>query len=245
MSIRPFTFAAAVAAAALLTPVLTAPPVLAKDDPAAEAKAREAVKKDLKDKKFFYSYDLSYSVDSAKLKESRWSWKDPPPFTDVSEKQGGQFYAVLASDAGEQWVTLVLVKHPHFEQKGSSRAPFQVEFKSWAKTVLVSKIDEMAEGQYEDWIREATDVIKDKCKATKKKSLGPGEYYATAVGTDKKDKKRVRKTWVTWGTTGGGVPCTWIAEATIAEKFVDTEEIIKKVDDMIGGLKEIKDPRLK
>jgi hypothetical protein len=245
MSIRPFAIAAAVAAAAVMTSVAATRPLLAKDDPAAQATAREAVKKDLKEKKFFYTYDLSYSVDSAKLKESRWSWKDPPPFTDVSEKQGGEFFAQLASDAGEVWVTLVVVKHPHFEQKGSQRAPFQVEFKSWGKTVLVSKVDEMAEGQYEDWTREATDVIKDKCKVTKKRNLGPGEYYATAVGTDKKDKKRVRKIWATWGTTGSGVPCTWVAEATIAEKFVDTDEIIKKTEDMIAGLKEIKDPRLK
>ena len=245
MSIRPVVVAAAVAAAAALTPVLTAPSVLAKDDPAAEAKAREAVKKDLKDKKFFYTFDLSYFVDAPKLKESRWSWKDPPPFQEVSEKKGGQFYVVLASDSGEQWVTLVVIKHPHFEQQGNMRQPFEIPFKSWGKTVSVSKVGEIAEGQYEDWIREATDVIKDKCKATKKKTLGPGEYYATAVGTDKEDKKRVRKVWVTWGTTGAGTPCTWIATATIAEKFVDTEEILKKVDDMIGGLKEIKDPRLK
>jgi hypothetical protein len=244
MSIRPFIVAAAVAAAAALTPVLTAPSVLAKDDPAAEAKAREAVKKDLKEKKFFYTFDLMYAVDSVKLKESRWSWKDPPPFPEVSEKKGGQFWAVLASDAGEQWVTITVQKMPHYERNGNSETTFNLPFKSWGKTVLVSKVDDMAEGFYEDWILEATDVIKDKCKKTKKRNLGPGEFYATAVGTDKEDKKRVRKIWVVWKTTSG-VPCTWIAIATIAEKFIDTEEITKKAEDMIGGLKEVKDARLK
>ena len=245
MSIRPFVVAAAVAAAAALTPVLTAPSVLAKDDPAAEAKAREAVKKDLKEKKFFYTFDLSYAVDSVKLKESRWSWKDPPPFNEVTEKKGGQFYAVLAAETGEQWVQLAVSKMPHFERQGNSQSNFNYEFKSWGKSVAVSKTGDMAEGFYEDWIRECTDPIKDKSKATKKRTLGPGEYYATAVGTDKDDKKRVRKIWVVWGTTGSGTPCTWVAVATIAEKFVDTEEITKKVEDMISGMKEVTDKRLK
>jgi hypothetical protein len=245
MSMRPYVLAAAVAAAAALTPVLTSRPLLAKDDPAAQAAAREKVKKELKEKKFFYTFDLTYAVDSQKLKESRWTWTDPPPFQEVSEKQGGQFYVTLASETGEQWVTLAVIKSPHFERHGNQQSDFQHEFKSWGKTVPVSKIGDMAEGFYEDWIREATDVIKDKCKATKKRTLGPGEYYATAVGTDKEDKKRVRKIWAVWGTTGAATPCTWIAIATIAEKFVDTDEIIKKAEDMIGGLKEIKDPRLK
>lgn len=244
MSIRPFVVAAAVAAAAALTPVLTAPPVLAKDDPAAEAKAREAVKKDLKEKKFFYTFDLSYAVDSVKLKESRWNWSDPP-YPAANEKDNLQFNVRLAAETGEVWVQFMVWKSPHFERNGNMQSNFQREFKSWGKTVLVSKVGDIAEGIYENWIREATDVIKDKCKATKKRNLGPGEYYATAVGTDKEDKKRVRKIWAVWSTSGGGVPCTWQAEATIAEKFIDTEEITKKAEDMIAGMKEIKDARLK
>ena len=244
MSIRPFVVAAAVVAAAALTPVLTSRPLLAKDDAAAIAAAKEAVKKDLKEKKFFYTFDLSYAVDTVKLKESRWSWKDPP-FPGANEKGDVQYLATLASDAGERWVQFIVIKRPHFERNGSQQSNFQHEFKSWGKTVPVSKIGDMAEGFYEDWIREATDVIKDKSKPTKKRALGPGEYYATAVGTDKDEKKRVRKIWAIWGTTGSGTPCTWNVEATIAEKFVDTEEIIKKVEDMIAGLKEVKDPRLK
>ena len=244
MSIRPYAVAAAFAAAAVLTSVLVPGPLLAKDDPAEIAAAREAVKKDLKEKKSFFTFDLSYAVDTVKLKESRWSWKDPP-YPEAKEKEDLQFLATLASDSGEVWVRLAIWKSPHFERNGNMTTTFSHPFKSWGETVLVSKIDDMAKGYYEDWIREATDVVKDKCKATKKRKLGPGEYYATAVGTDKDEKKRVRRIWVVWGTTGAGTPCTWLAQATIVDKFIDTEEIIKKTEDMIAGLKEIKDQRLK
>jgi hypothetical protein len=234
---------AAAAASAVVGPWVAAS---AKDDPAAIAKAKEAVRADLKEKKWFYYHDLSYVVDAPKLKESRWEWKDPPPFGNVTEKQGGQFYATWVDKTGaEPGITVVVSKMPHFERQGNSQSNFNYPFKSWGETVPVSKTDDMAKGFYEDWIRSATDVIKDKCSPTKKKNIGPGEYYATAVGTDPEDKKRVRKDWYVWGTTGADVPCTWVMTITIAEKFIDKEEIANKSVDLVKATKELKDKRLK
>jgi hypothetical protein len=242
--IRSLSVAVALAAAALLLPAL---PASAKDDPAKIKADREALKKEMKDKKLWYFHDLSYSVDPAKLKETRWEWKDPPPFKDLEEKKGGQFMADFCPTAGGAWaVRIAVIKMPHYQMTADNkRQPFERPFDAWGRSVLLSKIDEIAQGYFEDWIREATDVLKEKCIPTKKKNVGPAEYYSSAVGTDKELKVRVRKDWYHWGTTGAGIPCTWVAEVTFSEKFWDKEEFAQRAEDVIKNMKEITDKRAK
>jgi hypothetical protein len=243
-AMRTLGVAATLAAAAF---VASAPSAAAKDDPAKAKADREALKKELKDKKCWYSYDLVYFVDSTKLKESRWDWKDPPPFKDVSEKKGGQLLLSLMTSAvgGEVAISIAVQKLPQYELNGSQKSVFSLPFSAWGKSVPVSKIDDMAQGFYEEWTRSATDVIKEKCHPPKKKAVGPAEWYSTAVGTDKDSKKRERHDWYVWGTTGAAVPCTWIGEVTIAEKFIDNDEFVQKSEDVMKNMKEITDKRAK
>jgi hypothetical protein len=128
---------------------------------------------------------------------------------------------------------------------GEKRSPSQFGFKAAGTTCMVSKIDEMAKGLYDDWLAESTEPIKDHCKEPKKQETGVAEWYATAVATDKELKKRVRKDWYVWGTTGAGIPCTWFATVTISDKFKDTEEVIQIAKNMMLQTVEIKDKRAK
>lgn len=242
MSPRIFLVAAAVIAAAFAGPRFAA---LAKDDPAAIAKAKEAVRADLKEKKFFYYHDLSYQVDAPKLKESRWNWADPP-HSGATEEEGLQFVADWSDKVGAAaGIEVRVAKYPHFKRQGNSQTNYSMPFKSIGETISLTKVDDIAEGFYKEFLADSTDVIKEKCSPPKKKKFGPGEYYATAVATQKDPKVRVRKVWHVWGTTGAGTPCTWVAHITIAEKFIDTPEILQKAEDLMKATKEITDKRLK
>jgi hypothetical protein len=242
MSPRILLVAAAVIAAAFAGPRLAA---FAKDDAAAIAKAKEAVRADLKEKKCFYYYDLSYWVDAPKLKESRWDWREKP-FSDTTEEGGAQFVATWSDKVGAAaGIEFVVTKHPHFKREGNLQTNYSLPFKSIGETISLTKIDDIAEGFYKEFLADSTDVIKEKCSPPKKRKFGPGEYYATAVATQKDPKVRVRKIWHVWGTTGAGIPCTWVARVTIAEKFIDTPEILQKAEDLMKATKEITDKRLK
>lgn len=243
MSARTFLIAGAFALSAALVPVFET--AAAKDDPAAQQKAREELRKELKEtKKYFVFHDLSYFVDAPKLKDSRWDWKDPPPFSNVSEKQGGQFYATWVPNAGGEWgIRVVVNKMPFSERKGNTTSNFSYEFKSWGKSVLISKVDEMALGFYEDWLKESSEPLKEHCDAPKKMKVGPSDWYATAVATDKEEKKRVRKDWYVWAAPYAGTQCLWVAEFTFQDKFKEVEEVIKRSKDVMKEITEIKDKR--
>jgi hypothetical protein len=246
MSSRFLLVAGAVLLTAWATSVLTTTPsAAAKDDPAAKQKAKDDLKKELKDtKKYFVYYDLSYYVDAPKLKESRWVWKDPPPYSPISDKQGAEFYAEWVPTAGgEAGIRIVVEKMPHSETKGGQKSVFSHEFKSWGKTVPVSKVDDMAKGFYFDWMKESAEPIVASCHEPKKQSTGPADWYATAVATDKDEKKRVRKDWYLWISQTPAGACTWVATVTIADKFKDVEEVIQRVKDLMTNTVEIKDKR--
>ena len=244
MSIRPFAIAAAVAAAALLTPVLTAPPVLAKDDPAAAAKAREEVRKDLKEAKKQPFADLSYVVDTTKLADGRWEFRDVPPPADPD--QGTMFNATFPSgNATDASASITFVVGKCIQVNNQTKKEYSQQFKSIGKSVKMSQVEDYAKGLYQEWMATATDQIKDKCKETDKKSVGPSKYWGCAVGTDKELKKRVRKDWFVWVSNTSAGSWTWTAEATTSEKFIDNKDWLEKLDNLMKNIKELKDPRLK
>lgn len=245
MYARAFTVAAAIAAAALLTPTIT---LLAKDDPAALKAAQDAVRKDLKEAKKVPSADLAYVIDTTKLKDGRWTFKDVAPPTD--EIQGLMFHAEFpsgnATDTSSS-ISVVIQKCAHVKKEANGTATMNRPFKAWGKSVEMADLDGIAEGEYQEFILTATDAIPDKCTPPSKKgAVGPAKLWGSAVATDKESKKRVRKDWFLWIAQDkrlGGL--TWWAEATTAEKFIDTPEWNAKLVDLMKNIVELKDKRLK
>ena len=245
MSTRSFCVVAALAAATLLMP---SPTAVAKDDPATIKANRDAVRKKFKDAKKLPFADLSYYLDVNKLKDQRWEIADlPAPATD--DAGGHMFRAVFpsgnAADAAPS-VTINIFRTPHWKDEGAGRKTvFSQEFKSWGQSVKTSDVKDMAAGFYEDWIREAKDVIKDKCRASDNKKIGPADFWSYAVGTDKEEAKRVRKEWYVWAQQSTAPPFTWIAIVTISDKFHDNDAWIAKVAEFMKNIQELKDPKLK
>jgi hypothetical protein len=247
MSARALCAAAAVAISALVALSVDA---TAKDDPATIKANREAVRKKFKDAKKYPFGDLSYFCDSTKLKDARWEFRDHAEPTGVDDNHAvfsASFPSGNASDPTPSIDFLVFRMCHHKDVGGGKRQPFSYTFKSWGKSVPISDVKDMATGFYEDWIREAQDVIKDKSQATKKTKVGPADYWGYAVGTDSETKKRVRKDWYLWVDNGGEVPFTFIAQFTTADRFIDADDgkWVDKIAELMKSLQELKDPKLK
>ncbi len=219
-------------------------PATAKDDPAKIKANREEKRAELKEKKFYFFHDLSYWVDTKKT-DGRWNWQDPPPFSTVSEEEGGQFYAVMSAPDGKEWLKIVAIKHPHFKREGSMQSNYQIPFKNWGKSVRASDADGVVEGMYEDWIRAAKDVIKDKCQKPGKKNFGPAKFFAAAVGTDPEENRRIRKEWYVWSDNGLSPPVTWVVIATIDGMFLDKPDMVEKTQLLVSAMKPIDQKGLK
>lgn len=234
------------AAAALLAggPVVTAKE---KDDPAAIAATRLKIRDEYVAKKVYPTADLSYAVDSAKLKDGRWVIRvmPAPENPDQGHMFSADFPSGNATDASSS-IQFNVFKCIQYKMEGKARSNKQYEFKAWGKSVPMTDVEQFATGLYEDWIRLATDVIKDKGKRPDNKgTVGPAKYWGYAVGTDKDEKKRVRKDWYVWVQNGSAGAFTWWAEVTTAEKFVDNPDWIAKIEDMMKNFKELNDKRLK
>ena len=250
MSMRSVLVAAAVVAAAALTPVLTSGPLLAKDDPAAVAAAREKVRTEDKAKKWFAFSDLKFFVDSTKLKDQRWEFRDvnaPEPF----DTAGGLVYSVSFPSSNPQDATpparVSIQRWPHYEQKGNQRSPQQLQFKSAGMTVLISDWQEICVGFYKDFVAEPAEPVKGKCKSPDGKGLaGPAKVYGYATANAKESKKLERRDWYAWATTDPPIPMTYLCEVVIADMtFADSDERMAKVHELIKNIKELKDDRLR
>lgn len=244
MSARIFAVAAAVGCAVVLALGSAA---VAKDDPAAIKAARDAVRKDLAAKKKHPTADLTYVIDTEKLKDKRWEFRDLP---EPAEPWQGHMLAVSfpsgnATDTSPS-ITLNAFKCVHFVQEGKSRRPFAHDFKTIGRNVPVSEVEKLAVGYYDEFIATASDLSKDKCSSPESKSgVGPAKYWGTAVGTDKEEKRKVRKDWYFWSASTKIGTFTWWVEVTTGEKFIDVKEWQEKVDELMKNLKELSDPRLK
>jgi hypothetical protein len=246
-----------VASAALLAGsaavfAVSAPASAAKDDPAAAKAAREAVRKKYKDAKKYPFADLSYYLDTTKMKETRWEVHDTSEPSGVDDPHP-MFSATLPSGNASDPTALVDInvwRSPHWKMEGGKKSVFSHEFKAAGKTAQVSNVKEMAAGHFEDFMKSCKEPLKDKSSAPEKKQTGPAEWWGWAVGTvdDKDDPwngKRARRDWFLWAQPSTAPPYTWLIQVTTSEKVYDKPEFVEKIVELVKNVTELKDPALK
>jgi hypothetical protein len=245
---------AIVAVALAASTALGGAAVVKEDDPVTQKADHEALRKALRDKKHWPYFDLSFSVDSVKVNDSRWTVTDPPPVQEPSELRGVQFYAQHVSDFGKPAdMDFVVVKHPHYERKGNTQANYYMDFPKLGKRVFVSDVDEIAVCLYDEWTKDRLEFEEAKSSPTKEKATGQvAQFVATAVGKEAPAgggaPRRVRKVWYVWSTSGGmETPCTWTAEATIEESRLDggtkEKDAQQRVENVMKATVPVKDKR--
>ncbi len=243
MNFRFVSLAAAVGAAVGVSFALAPTAASAKDDPTKVAADRDALKKEYLAAKKFPFMDLSYYVDSTKLKDSRWEIDtkiEPGPDPD----QGTMFRASFPSgNPTDTSPSISFRVYKCIQQDSAKNTKFIKEFKNWGKTVDVSNTKQMAEGYYWDWYLGATDPVKSKCHVPEKKTIGVADWWGCAVGTDKESKKRVKMDWFVWVSSTRQGSWHWNVECETAEKFIDVKEWGEKIDDLMKNIEKMNDPR--
>jgi hypothetical protein len=244
MNARILYVALAVAAAYLATPTLG---VSAKDDPAKQKADRDALVKEYKAANKFIDSSFTYFVDLTKTKDQRWTIDSPAPSNEKG-KISPVMTATLAPNPTDASTSISLLIYRSLQADSAAKTVAQWEFKSWGKTVKVADMGEFAQGWWEEFMRTATDTIKEKSKAPQKVSLGPAKLWGYAVGTDKEMQKRVKKDWYVWINSDKSGGYTWWIEATTAAKLMeskDFKEWADRLDDFVAHLADLKDPRAK
>ena len=198
---------------------------------------RDAFRTKLKEAGKFPFFDMSYAADQKAVQETRWTQTDPPPFADVSEEKGGQFWAVWSPDITKGWgVEIRVIKYIHKSLDGKSE--FSMNFEHAGKTCKTADKKAMIEGFYEDWLKQARDVVESKCVEPKKKKVGPTEMWASIVGTDPEAGKRERRDFYLWTDAN----TTWIAVVRFNDKYLDDPGILEKAEEFIGTIRDLKPP---
>jgi hypothetical protein len=236
--------AAAVSAAYLATPMLR---VTAKEDPAKQAADREALRKEYTAAKKYIDSSFTYFVDLTKLKDERWTITSPTPST-VKGSIAPSMTAVLSPNPSDASASVSLLIYRSLQADSAAKTVANWEFKAWGKQVKVSDVGEFAQGWWEEFMRTATDPIKEKSKAPQKVSIGPAKLWAYAVGTDKELQKRVKKDWYVWMNSDKSGGYTWWVDATTSEKLFeskDFKEWAERLEDFVAHLADLKDPRAK
>lgn len=209
----------------------------AKDDPAVIKKKRDDLRAKLKEEKKFAFWDLSYAVDVKAVGELRWEHSDPPPFNDLSEKKGGQFFAQLPLKTGDAPMIKVLIqKLIHKEGNSEFNISFDHAGMSGIKTNDKNKL---AEGFCKDWLKQATDPVTKECVLEPKgaKGMGPADVFTAAVATDKESKNRERREWYLWLAPNA----TYVAAVTYPQyDYYEKAKLKEKVVDFFKNMKELK-----
>ncbi|MCE9636668.1 MAG: hypothetical protein K8T90_13270 [Planctomycetes bacterium] len=189
----------------------------AKDDKADAAKAAkklEAIKKEREDAKTklraakkWFTFDLSYTVDSTKL-DSRWSWADPPSPQSTYE-EGLQANANWESKPGSRGIGLLIQK---WEQSNSAKNTVgSFNFDEVGMTCKVAELEKVITGFSEQWKKKAGNIVESKTeKVQKAKGMGPADWFVSFTGDDPDSHKRERHEWYVWQTAN----TTWMAHAT-------------------------------
>jgi len=225
-----------VAATAVLPPPVWAGDKDLKKLEALKAKREEFRKKKKEEGKFPF-FDLSYAADTKSMKETRWTQTDPPPFQEVSEDKGGQFFATFSPDITKgSAIEIKAIKYIHGDSV--KKLEYSMNFEHAGISCKCADKDKMIEGFYLDEKRRMKDVIEDKCVEPKKAKVGPAKAYASVTGTDAQSGKRKRVDFYMW--TDPNV--TWILIVEINDKFIDEEGITDKAEDLIRSIKPLKAP---
>lgn len=237
-----FVLAAAAVLAGVAVAGIAFPPAAEAGDDVKKAlelkKKRDAFRKKLKDDQKLPFFDLSYAADLKVCKDLRWTQTDPPPFQEVKEEQGGQFFAVWSPDITKgTGIVIKAIKMVH--KLGNSE--YSNEFKYIGKKVKCSDDDGILEGYYEDFkiVAKPDERQLAKCIAPKKRKVGPADGYASVWGTDPETKKPTRQDFYKWKSGNE----TWVVIAEFNEKFLDDPDILEKAEELIRSIKELKPPK--
>jgi hypothetical protein len=240
MLARIVSVAAAVAVACVAVPTIVA---YAKEDPAKAAAARDALKKEYKAAKKYITADFTYYVDSTKLKYT-WDFKDVAPPADPD--QGLMMEASMSPMASDTTQSVNMVIQKCAQKNDTKHVEYTNQFKAWGKTVKMADVENLIMGFYQEFMLTCTDPIKDRSHPPMKRDVGPAKLWACAVGTDKEEKKRVRKDWFVWPLNDKGA-WTWFASSTMAEKLIadpkDEKNWAEKVDDLMKNVVPLTDAR--
>lgn len=212
-------------------------PLEAKDDPAKMKKAREKVRAKIVKDGGYPFYDLRYYVDAKKLSDTRWSQES---LQNKDHKGGAQLLCKWTLDstaAGGLGISVVVFKHLH--KDGEKNVTYSIPFKHWGESVPSANMSKVVEGYYEDWKRQAQDIITDSTHAPKKaRGAGPAKEWACVVGTNPESKEREYRAWYGW--THGKDQATYICRVRVGATFLKKQGIMDKGTAFVKQIKEVK-----
>ena len=158
----------------------------------------------------------------ARWKVARWTQEPATKSPEEDDPAPEVLRAVEASpEDGRPPLRVVVRMMPHYQREGQMQTDLRWPFKNWGKSVRIGDVDEMAKAHYEDWIREACDVIKDFCRPPVESKTGAKAVYGgRAFGSDRLTGKREYRTWYVWSHEAQTYVATFVADATRTSREV-------------------------
>ena len=234
---------------AALTALVVGPASLEAKDKKSEREkmkeAREKVREKYEGEKKggFTTYDLSYWVDMKKIEDRRWNKQDLREPDYFGGLQLHAKWANEASAAAGMTIDVLVVRHPHSKTVGGSTTNYSIPFDNIGKSIKTSEVEKIAEGFYEDWKRQAKDVIEDKSYGPKKCKFKVPKFEAAVTATDPESNERVRREWYIWAD--GKNKATYRIEIRYGSAILDKEGLLAKGPEFVKNFKELKDKNVK